>query len=271
MEPDFGDHHHHLYHHHPGFGGLHEGFEWLPVLAGAFVTVAVAWMLLILLSGDRLEPTLRAAGLGCVQDPVRKRWHDAMNSHAATAREFAAYECDLAAVLRHPDLADVTRPATALFIDAFVEANALATERYPGVEHAERFTRAAQRGQRAWRAAVDAAQPSRVASFASGERVLLNQLLAPRTVATDSAHESEQRSAHQPPSGRLVELERRTNWIPATGRHRAHPAGPRHAANGRQIQPVKACASTSSVTSSEGSSVVNLTGLSLTSKATMAK
>jgi hypothetical protein len=63
-------------------------------------------------------------------------------------------------VAEHPDLADVTRPATAPVIDAFIEANGLATEHYPGAQHAERFIRAVQGAQRAWQVAVDTARHS---------------------------------------------------------------------------------------------------------------
>ena len=60
MDPDFGEHHHHFsYHHHSGFAGLHQVFEWLPLLAGVLLTVAVAR---ILLGGDKFEPTSRAVG-----------------------------------------------------------------------------------------------------------------------------------------------------------------------------------------------------------------
>ena len=157
-----------------------------------------------------------------------------MGSHAATAWEFAAYECNPAAVLRHPGLADVTRPATALFIDAFAEANALVTDEYPGVEHAERFISAAQRAQRTWRDAVDAAQRSGPAWFAPGERVLVNQLLAPLAVAGHSAPESERRNAHQRSRRRLVDIERHTDPIStAPGRHHAQAPGPRHALSDR--------------------------------------
>ncbi|HZD14289.1 MAG TPA: hypothetical protein VE196_04020 [Pseudonocardiaceae bacterium] len=103
-------------------------FEWLPLLAGILVVVAAARALL---GGDRFESASRAVGPRRPLDPVRKRWRSAVCSHASAARKFADYECDPAAVLRHPDLADVTRPATALFIDAFAEANALSTDEYP--------------------------------------------------------------------------------------------------------------------------------------------
>lgn len=201
VDSNFGERHHHFYHHHHlGFGGPHVVFEWLPLLAGMLVTVAVAWMLL---GDDRFGRASRAFTLPR-HDSVRQRWHGAVCSHAVTAQQFAAYECDPSAVLRHPDLADVTRPATALFIDAFADANALSTHEYPGVKHAERFIDAAQRAQRTWRDAVDAAQRS-----------------GPTWI--------ERRSAHQP-ARRPVHIERHTDWLPIPpGRHRAQAPGPRHA------------------------------------------
>jgi hypothetical protein len=119
------------------------------------VMVAVAWILLILLGGDRFEPTQRVSGLPSISTAIRQRWHDAVRAHAATT---IAYECTPAALAQRPDLADVTRPATASFIDAFAEANALATDQFLGAEHAERFIHAARRAQQAWRAAADSSR-----------------------------------------------------------------------------------------------------------------
>jgi hypothetical protein len=204
MDPYFGEHHHHLYHHHLGFTGLHETFQWLPLLAGMLVTIAVAWILLILLGGDRFQQNQPASGLPSIPNPVRQRWHGTVRSHAATAQQFAAYECSPAAVAQRPDLADVTRPATALFIDAFAEANALATKHYPGTEHAEQFIQAAQRAQRAWQTAVDTARHSGLSRSTADQRVLLNQTLAPLAVPQDDPHEGGRRNAHQRTQYRLV-------------------------------------------------------------------
>ena len=61
-----------------------------------------------------------------------------------------------------------------LFIDAFTEANGLATEHYPGAQYAERFIRAAQGAQRAWQVAVDTARHSGISRPTPHERVLLH-------------------------------------------------------------------------------------------------
>lgn len=155
MNSDFGHHHDHL-----GFAGPPGILSWLPLLSGMLVMVAVALILLILLADDRFTPTQRVSRLPSISPAVRQRWHGAVRAHAATAQQFVTYECTPAALAQRPDLADVTRPATALFIDAFADANALATDHYPGAEHAERFIHAAQRAQQAWRAAVDTSRDS---------------------------------------------------------------------------------------------------------------
>ena len=100
---------------------------------------------------------------------MRPRWDAAVARYAETAQAYAAYECDPAAVLHRPALADVSEPATARFVDAFAEATALLTDAYPGPQAGERFVAAAEGADRAWQAAVDAADrvraaPSRPAS-----------------------------------------------------------------------------------------------------------
>ena len=173
MNSDYGEHGHHFYHHHPGFPRLPEAFPWLPPLAGMLVTVAAIWLLVILLGDVLSEQNQRAARPASRRAAMRRRWYGAVRAHATTAQRFAAYECTPTAVAEHPELADVTRPATALFIDAFTEANGLATEHYPGAQHAERFIRAAQRAQRAWHAAVDTARHSGTSRSTPHEGVLL--------------------------------------------------------------------------------------------------
>jgi len=91
-------------------------------------------------------------------DPWRARWADAVARHRAVAAAFVASECDPRSVLDRPALVDVTQPATAHFVDAFADARALLTERYPAPEVARRFDDAVEREERAWHAAVDAAE-----------------------------------------------------------------------------------------------------------------
>lgn len=136
MNSDYGGPGHHFYHHHLSFPWLPEVFPWLPSLAGLLVTVAVVWLLVILLVDVLSAQSQRALQPATTRATMRHRWYGAVRAHAATAQQFAAYECTPTAVAEHPDLADVTRPATALFINAFTEANELATEHYPGAQHA---------------------------------------------------------------------------------------------------------------------------------------
>jgi hypothetical protein len=214
MDPHYGNpqfHHHHHHHHGHGYGGRHgsyDMFEWLPLLGGMLLLFALARLLLT--SG--VDPRLLVSWLRPRPDPVRTRWQAAVAKHQATAREFAAYECNPVDVLRRPELADVTRPATGRFVDAFAEAAALATDEYPGAAHAELFIQAAERAARAWQAAVDAADRGGAVRFPPRERALLDQILALLAVAGDSEYEAERHSAYQRARRRIMELERRTGW-----------------------------------------------------------
>lgn len=156
----------------------------------------------------RIVRAARAARL----DTVRPRWDAAVAAHGETARAYAAFECDPAAVLHRPALADVKEPPTARFVDAFAEATALATDAYPGPEAGERFVVAAEGAARAWKAAVEAADRVRLARFAPDERALLDQALALLSLARSSPHEAERRAAYERARRRLADLERRTGW-----------------------------------------------------------
>jgi hypothetical protein len=198
-------------HHHgppPWADGPDPGFPVFPILFTLF-------MLLLLLHRiyglDNLARRARALVKGR-PDPVRPRWDAAVARYAATARAYGTFECDPAAVLHRPALADVTEPATARFVNAFAEATALATDAYPGPEAGERFAMAAERAERAWRAAVDVADRVRVARFALGERAVIDQVLALLALARSSPHEAERRSAYARARSRLADLERRTGW-----------------------------------------------------------
>ena len=150
MGPDFDGHGH--------FGGPHGGhgpggffplFGVLPFLVSVLVALWISGY------GAVLVAYLRSV-LG--PDPWRARWADAVARHRAVAAAFAASECDPRSVLERPALVDVKQPATARFVDAFAEARALLTERYPAQEFARRFDDAVQREEQAWLDAVDAAE-----------------------------------------------------------------------------------------------------------------
>src|SRR5690242_8785095 len=141
----------------PGGGHLdHPAFlwdGWVLMLPGAFVAAVLATALALNGPGEALYHWLRAR---FAPDPRRDRWTDAVARHRATALAYADFECDLRALLRLPALADVEQPATARFIDAFAEANALRTEEFPGPAYAPRFVAAVERAEQAWAAAVEA-------------------------------------------------------------------------------------------------------------------
>jgi len=137
-------------------------------------------------------------------------------------------------VLHRPALADVGEAATARFVDAFAEATALLTDAYPGPQAGERFVAAAERADRAWSAAVDAADRVRAGRFAPGERALLEQTLSLLALARSSPHEAERRGAYERARRRLADLERRTGWaLP-------RPAGELLAARARGMLPASA-------------------------------
>jgi hypothetical protein len=197
-------------HHHgpPPWAGPDAGPPIFPVL---FTLLTVLLLVHRIYGLDNLARRVHTAAKGR-PDPVRPRWDAAVERYAQTARTYGAFECDLGALLHRPTLADVREPATARFVDAFAEATALATDAYPGPEAAERFVAAAERADRAWQAAVDAADRVRAARFAPGERALIEQTLALLSLAGSSPHEAERRSAYARARRRLADLERRTGW-----------------------------------------------------------
>lgn len=197
---------------HPGPAPWMDGADvLLPLLSALFPLLLLMWVLsrwflldaLAARSGRALTPP---------RDIVRPRWDAAVARYGETAGAYAAFECDPAAVLHRPALADVKEPATARFVDAFAEATALITENYPGPLAGERFVAAAERADRAWTAAVDAADRVRAARFAPGERVLLEQTLSLLALARSTPHEAERRGAYERARRRLADLERRTGW-----------------------------------------------------------
>jgi hypothetical protein len=226
----------HGWHGGPGWGRHWDGgpwWDWWPLLPTlVFAVLILSGMVLLSRRGALLlnrVPLL--GGPAPAHDPDgwwRARWDDAVRRHRQTAQAYAEYECDVRAVLRLPALADVTQPATARFVDAFSEAVALCTDRFPGREYAERFVAAAERAERSWGAAVDAAERMRDARFAPGERRLVEQVTTLLELALASPYEAERRSAYQRALRRLADLERRSGWRlprPAAAQleHRARP------------------------------------------------
>ena len=182
---------------------------WVLMLPGVFVAAVLATALALNGPGEALYVWVRAQ---LAPDPWRARWDDAVARHRTTAQAFADFECDLDAVLRLPALADVEQPATARFVDAFAEANALRTDEFPGPEYAGRFVAAVEHAEQAWSAAVEAAQRKHDSRFDPAQRRLLAQVRTLLDVAASSAFESERRAAYQQAQRRLAELERRSGW-----------------------------------------------------------
>jgi hypothetical protein len=143
---------------------------------------------------------------------LSNRWKTAKATHETTAREFAEFECDALAVLRLPDLVDSSVPATARFVEAFAESSALATDRQPPDEHAEKFIAASEAAERAWRAAWAAAERMRMGRFSPDEREALDRAIKLLTVAQESNHPGERRAAYDKAREQLAVLQRRSGW-----------------------------------------------------------
>jgi len=193
--------------HHVHGGILWDG--WVLMLPGIFVAAVLVTALALNGPGEALYTWVRAQ---LAPNPWRARWDDAVTRHQATAQAFAEFECDLDAVLRLPALADVEQPATARFVDAFAEANALRTDEFPGPDYARRFVEAVEHAEQGWAAAVEAAERKRDARFDPAERRLMAQVRTLLGVAASSDFESERRAAYQQAQRRLAELERRSGW-----------------------------------------------------------
>jgi len=242
MDPDGGGRYHDphmwgpgpgLYHHHGPPPWIDSADVFLPFLSALFPLLLLMWVLSRWFVLDALAARGRNA-LEARRDTVRPRWDAAVARYAQTAQAYAAFECDPAAVLHRPALADVGEAATARFIDAFAEATALLTDAFPGPQAGERFVAAAERADRAWCAAVDAADRVRCGRFAPGERALLEQTLSLLALARSSPHEAERRGAYERARRRLADLERRTGWA------MPRPAGELLAARARGILPASA-------------------------------
>lgn len=135
-------------------------------------------------------------------------WRAAADRFGAVAAAYAAFECDPLAVLRTPALVDASVPATARFVDAFAEAQALATDGWPGAAHATLFTAAAEHAERAWEAARDVAARLRLASIPEAERRSVERVIALLTTARDTANEHERHAAYARARGELSRLDR---------------------------------------------------------------
>jgi hypothetical protein len=208
----------------PGFGGPHfhhgpphfmYGMDWWPAVGSLLMVLTIVAGLWMAGYGVLLAQTL-LSGRREERTDMRVRWVAAVERHNAVAQVFARFECDATAVLATPALADVRQPPTARFVDAFAEAGALATEQYPSAEFACRFVAAVEREERAWAAAVAAAERSRDARFTPDERAVLEQARRLLEVVEASPFEHERHIALRKAMRKLHDLEKRTGWqLPA--------------------------------------------------------
>lgn len=209
--PDFGPGGPHYFHHgHPPFA-----MDLWPAVSGLLMMLAIVAGLWAAGYGLLLAQAL-GAGRREERVDVRGRWAAAVAGHQTVAEAFARFECDVQAVLATPTLADVRQPPTARFVEAFAEAGALATERYPAPAFAVRFIEAVEREERAWGAAVAAAERSRDARFSPEERAVLEQARTLLEIVGSSPYDAERHTALRKALRKLSDLERRTGWhLPA--------------------------------------------------------
>ncbi|MCO1658474.1 hypothetical protein [Pseudonocardia humida] len=157
------------------------------------------------------RPVSRPATSGHGTDPTGpgdQGWATAADRFARVRAEYAAFETDPLQVLRLPALVDASVPSTARFIDAFADAQSLATDRYPGVDHARRFAAAADHAERTWTAARDAAERIRFSGLTPTERGTIERVVKLLTTARDSDNEPERLAAYARARTELDRLDR---------------------------------------------------------------
>jgi hypothetical protein len=135
-------------------------------------------------------------------------WESARTRFAAVRAAYAAHECDPMAVLRLPALSDVSVPSTGRFVEAFAEAQALDTDARPPQAQAAAFVAAVERAERAWRAAVDAAERIRLSGLAPAERATVERVVKLLTTARDSDSDAERLAAYSRARSELAKLDR---------------------------------------------------------------
>jgi hypothetical protein len=135
-------------------------------------------------------------------------WSRARQRYHALRSEYAAFECDPMQVLHRPALADVSVGSTARFVDAFAEAQALETDAFPPGQHAANFAQAVDRAERAWRAAVEAADRIRLSGLSPAERGMVERVIKLLTTARDSDSDPERLAAYARARTELAKLDR---------------------------------------------------------------
>lgn len=157
----------------------------------------------------------RAIAAGTAPLPARQAaprpehvWSRARERFSALRAEYAAFECDPMQVLHRPALADVSVASTGRFVDAFAEAQALETDSYPPGDHGASFVSAVDRAERAWRAAVEAADRIRLSGLSPAERGTVERVIKLLTTARDSDSDPERLAAYARARSELAKLDR---------------------------------------------------------------
>jgi hypothetical protein len=197
--------------------GLLALFEVVPVLTVPIVPLVLLGATTFALTRHaRRRAALRRGGAaGTTPLPARPAapprpdlaWRHVHHRFDALRSAYAAYECDPMAVLRLPALADVAVPSTARFVDAFAEAQALETEKYPGEPHGSQFMAAVDRAERAWRAAREAAERIRLSTLTPQERATVERVIKLLTTARDSDSDAERLAAYARARSELAKLD----------------------------------------------------------------
>jgi hypothetical protein len=187
------------------------------LVAMAAPALTVGTLAFVLIRRGRRRAALRRGGAaGTAPLPARpaaaprpdRVWAHAQRRFHGLRTEYAAYECDAMQVLRLPALADVSVGSTARFVDAFAEAQALETDRFPGGGHAESFVAAVDRADRAWRAARDAAERIRLSGLNPAERSTVERVIKLLTTARDSDNDAERLAAYARARSELLKLDK---------------------------------------------------------------
>ncbi len=185
--------------------GIALGLMLVVLLAMAYVAIqAGCWLSRRMVSTPGRVPHQRGAPTVV---PAAPDWHAERRRFADLRAEYGALECDPLAVLRIPALTDVRVAATARFVDAFAEAQALDTDREPPAAHATSYAAAVDRACRAWQAAKDSAERIRLAGLTPAERASVQRVIKLLTMARDSGHDAERLSAYAKARAELARLE----------------------------------------------------------------
>ncbi|NMH80025.1 hypothetical protein [Pseudonocardia xinjiangensis] len=184
------------------------------IVAGSAPMLVAGTLAFVAVHRNRRHAALRRHSAAPAPQPVRPAprhdvvWGQARARFHGLRSQYAAFECDPMEVLRLPALADVSVPSTARFVDAFAEAQALDTDRFPPPQHAAAFVAAVDRAERAWQAAREAAQRIRLSGLSAAERGTVERVIKLLTTARDSDSDPERLAAYARARAELGKLDR---------------------------------------------------------------